>query len=307
MNLREHLEKWQVRWAERKGIALGSPPGNPASRVTGYVRKVQDNLFEPLSERVKRQLIASAGGELDAPDGQSGNLYAVCSSSALCMNLFHHWSRLLEMAPGNSRPSIEPLLTACGLPIRQLRSIDFEVPNTVNPHFKAAPHVDVQLSFDGGPWKCAGIEAKFCEPYGDNKLGGLFPVYISQTALWQGWPNVRALAKELTPSDRMHSYLHAAQLLKHLLGLRKQNGTNFILVYLWFDVPGTDAAMEHRREIKSFSEVLKHDRIAFISRTYQEVFEALRCREDGLEGQLVAYLLERYVSGMPFGEDRARR
>jgi hypothetical protein len=306
MNLRGHLENWQAQWAKRKGIALGAPRGNPASRVTGYVSKLQDNLFEPLSERVKRQLIAGAGGELDAPDGQSGKLYAVCSSSALCMNLFHHWSRLLELAPANPGPSIEALLTACGLPIRPIRSIDFEVPNTVNPHFKAAPHVDVQLSFDDGPWKCAGIEAKFCEPYGDNKPGGLYPVYLSQTALWQGWPNVRALAQELTPNDLMHSHLHAAQLLKHLLGLRKQNGTNFVLVYLWFDVPGTDAAMQHRREIESFSEVLKHDSIAFVSRTYQEVFEALRCGKGELESQHLAYLLERYVSGMPFGEDRAR-
>ena len=47
------------------------------------------NLFEPLSERVKQQFIAGAGSELNAPNAQSGNMYAVYSSSALCVNLFH--------------------------------------------------------------------------------------------------------------------------------------------------------------------------------------------------------------------------
>jgi hypothetical protein len=270
------------------------------------VRDLQDNLFEPLSDRVKKQLIAGAGGELDAPDGQSGNLFSVCSSSALCVNLFHRWSRVLELAPANSKPTINPLMTACGLPPAPVKSVDFEVPNIVNPRFKAAPHVDVQLSFDGGPWICAGIEAKFCEPYGDSKPGGLYPIYLTQTTLWHDWPNVRALACAIAPNDLMHSYLHAAQLIKHLLGLRKQNGTNFVLIYLWFDVPGADAAIQHRREIESFSSVLKRDGIAFISRTYQEVFQALRRPGSVSENQHVLYLLERYATGLPFGEDKAR-
>ena len=74
MSLRKHLENWQAGWAERKGICIGAPPGKPASRAMGYVSKPHDNLFDPLSERAKQQFIAGAGGELDAPDGQSGNM-----------------------------------------------------------------------------------------------------------------------------------------------------------------------------------------------------------------------------------------
>ena len=105
-------------------------------------------------------------------------MYAVYSSSALCVNFFHSWSRILDAAPPNSMPSLHSLLAACGLPARPVRSIDFEVPNIVNPHFKVPPHLDVQISFDDGPWKCAGIEAKFCEPYADLKPSGLKPVYL---------------------------------------------------------------------------------------------------------------------------------
>ena len=104
MSLRKHLENWQARWAERNGIRIGAPPGNPTSRATGYVSELQNNLFDPLSERVKQQFITGAGGELDAPDGQSGNMYAVYSSSALCVNLFYYWSRLFYAASPNSRP-----------------------------------------------------------------------------------------------------------------------------------------------------------------------------------------------------------
>lgn len=299
MSLRIHLENWQARWAERNGIRIGAPPGNPASRAASYVSELQDNLFDPLSERAKQQFIAGAGGELDAPDGQSGNMYAVYSSSALCVNLFHYWSRLLHAAPPNSKPSLNSLLATCGLPTRPVRSIDFEVPNIVNPHFKVPPHLDVQISFDDGPWKCAGIEAKFCEPYGDQKPGGLKPVYLQQTALWQDWPNVRAFAQEISPNDLTHSHFHAAQLLKHLLGLRMQNSRDFVLVYLWFDVPGAEAAMHHRREIESFGEILKRDGVAFVSRTYQEAFEILRGGNGEPKSPYVAYLHERYLDAPP--------
>jgi hypothetical protein len=301
MSLRETLEDWQVRWAERNGIRIGAPPGNPASRKTGYVSELQDNLFDPLSERAKEQLIAGAGNELHAPDGQSGHLYAVYSSSALCVNLFHCWFRLLDAAPPNSKPSIDRLLAACGLPAAPVRSIGFEAPNIVNPIFETAPHLDVQISFDDGPWKCAGIEAKFCEPYSDGRPGGLKPVYLQQTALWQDWPNVRAFAQKLCPHDLTHAHFHAAQLLKHLLGLRMQKSMNFVLVYLWFDVPGAEAAMRHRREIDVFGEVLKRDGVTFVPRTYQEAFDVLRGGNGEPKSPYVAYLLERYLDDAPRG------
>jgi hypothetical protein len=109
MNLRSQIENWQLCWAERNGIPTGAPPGSPTSRVTGYVTALEDNLFEPLSDRVKQQFIVGAGGELVAPDGQSGNMYAVYSSSALCVNLFHPWSRMLEKASPSSAFTIQPL------------------------------------------------------------------------------------------------------------------------------------------------------------------------------------------------------
>jgi hypothetical protein len=80
-----------------------------------------------------------------------------------------------------------------------------------------------------------------------------------------------------------------------------QNSTNFVLVYLWFDVPAAEAAMRHRREIESFGEVLKRDGVAFVSRTYQEAFEVLRGGNGEPKSPYVSYLLERYLDDAPRG------
>src|SRR5215469_15968240 len=147
-----------------------------------------------------------------------------------------------------------------------------EVAKPVNPQFTTPPHIDVDVSFANGPWKCAAIEAKFCEPY-SQKPRGLKRCYLDQTALWEGRPNLRNLAEATNPVDRMHSSLHAAQLIQHLLGLRKQHDKSFVLIYLWFDVPNAPDAATHRQEVESFGRILKSDGIAFVSRTYQEVFQ----------------------------------
>jgi hypothetical protein len=299
MSLRKDLENWQAQWAASHRVRIGAPPANPASRATGYVRDLHLNLFEPLSERAKQQFIAGAGGELDAPRGRSGHMYAIYSSSALCVNFFHYWFRLLDAAPPSSKPPVDSLLLSCGLPARPVKSIDFELPNIVNPRFKVPPHLDVQISFEDG--SCAATESKFCEPYGGQRPGGLNTVYLQETALWQDWPNVRAFAQEISPYDLINSHLHAAQLLKHLLGLRMQNSTNFVLVYLWFDVPGAEAATRHRLEIESFGKISKRDGVAFVSRTYQESFEALRGENRDSSSPHVAYLSERYLDNAPQG------
>jgi hypothetical protein len=300
MSARNWLEYWQFEWARRRGVQLGPPASNPRSKKFGYVKTLEENLFEPISARVKQQFIAGAGGELEPPDGESGNMYAVYSSSALCVNLFHPWSAVDPLRPLNSSTSVGLLLEACGLPSIPVASVDFEVPQIVNPEFHTPPHLDVQISFNEGEWKCAGIEAKFCEPYAARKRFGLNPCYLREKTLWRDWSNVFAFAEKLSQSDHTHLYLNAPQLLIHLLGLKRHAEDKFALLYLWFDVPGTEEADNHRQEVASFGEILKRDGITFASRTYQEVFQFLgNCRP---ESEHVAYLVDRYLNAAPVGE-----
>jgi len=301
MSVRNRLENWQTAWAQSRGVRLEPPLWIPGSKKCGYVHTLQENLFEPISERVKQQFILGAGGELKAPDGASGNMYAAYSSSALCVNLFHPWSGVLDAAPTDLTASSVLLLEALGLPSMPIKSVDFEAPQIVNPKFLTSPHLDVQISFHESEWKCAGVEAKFCEPYPGKKHGGLDACYLREEVLWQDWSSVLAFAEEISNSGGMYFHLDASQLLKHLLGLRRQHGTRFILMYLWFDVPGSKEAQILRREIASFSEVLRGDGIAFVSRTYQEVFQFLRNCES--KSPHVDYLVDRYLNGAPSGEN----
>ncbi len=295
-NLRETIEQEQVDWAKQKGIVLGPPPDSPTSRVCGYVKRLEDNLFEPLANSIQQQFIAGKGGELNPPDAKSGKMYAVYSSSALCVNLFQRATA--SLGSETFHPSLESVLTALGLPRANAFKIEFEARNEVNPNFTTAPHLDVQISFADGKWRRAGIEAKFCEPYGSERPSGLMTVYLKQKRLWLDWPNLFAFAQRLSPDDSTHLHLHAAQLIKHLLGLRNQCGLDFVLVYLWFDVPGESAALCHRHEIQHFGEVLKRNGIPFHAPTYQEVFARLRASEGDSPSPYLRYMIERYFTNL---------
>lgn len=288
MSLRRQIEDWQVRWAGRNGIRMGT--------AAGSVAKLDENLFEPLTQRAWQQFIGGAGSELDPPDGQSGHLYSVYSSTALLVNFLHPWTRPPDAdSSRNAGDRAGPLLKACGLSGATATRIDFEVPVPVNPRFAKPPHVDALIRLSGSGWKCAAIEAKFCEPYGGKKQGGLYSVYLRERELWTGWPHLREFAGRLSPTDDVHTCLHAAQLIKHLLGLKKEYGAQAVLVYLWFDVPGEMAARLHREEVESFSAVLESDGIPFVSRTYQQLLKALEAEVDDSERRYIGYLRGRYM------------
>lgn len=154
-----------------------------------------------------------------------------------------------------------------------------------------------------------GIESKFAEPYGSRKHGGLKQKYVENLSLWKGLPNLHELAKEISPDDTKFQYLDAAQLIKHILGLKKniddcnschrpESGRflshGFHLLYLWYDVVGK-AGGEHRREIERFAEIAKKDKVKFSHITYQEVIAKLSKVFYGGNEAYCDYLTDRYL------------
>jgi len=64
-------------------------------------------------------------------------------------------------------------------------------------------------------------------------------------------PNLHRLSKSLCPEDNAFLFLHPAQLVKHILGLKRALGKDgFRLLYLWYDVTGMEGAI-HRKEIEA--------------------------------------------------------
>ena len=163
------------------------------------------------------------------------------------------------------------------------------------------------------------IESKFTEPYidGSNKNSEMQDSYIKKESLWKEIPHIEKLAnaihaqnyqienceiKESIDNLRKTKRLDVAQLIKHILGLRTDNekiskDKKITLLYLWYDVPGTEEAKEHQEEIEAFASIAKADGINFRHITYQKVIENLDKEEyKNIEKfeEYINYLKNRY-------------
>lgn len=162
--------------------------------------------------------------------------------------------------------------------------------------FPNDPNLDILIKYGpGADISEAGIECKFSEAYGGYRHGGMRKPYLDHSEIWDGLGGTRELAEGISPDDERFKHLHAAQLIKHILGLKhRASRTGFYLLYLWYDVPGEHGA-RHQEEIDEFSKVVRADGVRFRATTYQELILALadRCRAEHRE--YVDYLAERYL------------
>jgi hypothetical protein len=89
-------------------------------------------------------------------------------------------------------------------------------------------------------------------------------------------------------------HLDVGQLLKHILGLTRAFGREgFVLLYLWYDVPGSGAATKHQAELTDFSEAVR-DEVVFRGETYQNFFRRLGAEVAGTPYE--EYLRSRYFA-----------
>ena len=101
MEAEREIRNAQQDWARSKGIPFHS---------RGYVRDVEDNLWQPLSPRARQGFEGGAGSEL------SGHMRALHSSSALAVNFFDYWTDRDKT----------PVLSALGVDPEDGASLDFE-------------------------------------------------------------------------------------------------------------------------------------------------------------------------------------
>ena len=118
--------------------------------------------------------------------------------------------------------------------------------------------------------------------------------YLVDKNLWADLNALNRLAREINPIDERYSYLHAAQLIKHILGLNASLGSKiFKLLYLWYDVLGKEGA-DHRAEIEDFTNFAKSDGINFHAMTYQELIVILDKYYRDEHSDYIKYITERY-------------
>lgn len=296
----EFIKSKQQVWAGRKSLQLvgGTIPGRGEKN---YLHNLTDNLFEPLSKESLYYYNSGDGSETRDCKTRLAKMKCLHSSSAIVVNLFQYWQK-----------NVYPISYACGLTSKNPSEIDilseninsnkteckikfeekFEISGDKS-EFPYSPNIDVVI--ENFQSLIYAIESKFTEPYNKGKHKGIKQKYIDNPSFWSGIPNLYELAKEICPNDNKFRYLDAAQLIKHILGLkRRYNKSGFCLLYLWYDVIGEDS-FNHRKEIEQFTEIAKKDNIQFRHITYQEVIIRLSKEfHDGNE-TYCDYLADRYL------------
>ena len=127
---------------------------------------------------------------------------------------------------------------------------------------------------------------------------------MEDVSFWDELPNLYELAKEISPDNNKFQYLDAAQLIKHILGLKKRckkqhlylkrKICGFRLLYLWYDVIGEDG-VKHRKETEQFAKIVQRDNIKFSHTTYQDVIMKLSKEFYEANKDHCNYLSNRYL------------
>lgn len=285
MTAKDYIELKQKEWAKRN-ITLGNDKR--------YAKTYTENLFKSLDKEIEEQFKNADGGELN---GEECKMAALYSSSALGVNVFQYFYKLLEQ--GNKEEA-NKILYALGVSRDkdiEIKSISFE--QKLHIGNISTPNIDIIITTTNN--KVFAIESKFREPYYYTPSNYIQKKYYDNNDIWNKLEKTKEYIDELDEGfieiekdiiERETSIeekeigvkkifpsfkrLNAAQLIKHLLGLFNDNKSikeyknNIRLIYLYYDVPG-NMGEEHRKEIKEFSDFIKKDNIKFTAISYQEL------------------------------------
>lgn len=279
----------QIQWALNHKIPLIGSKGTLGQPA--YTKNLDRNLFEPLEPDVEKSFLNGDGNEIKSSNGNPAKMQALHSSSALGVNIFQYWQKI------NRLSDIAAACKLCRKGNNISKKIVFEDKYPIDSNFKYSPNIDVVFhNSDKSKVKRFAIECKFSEPYSSRGHSGLQAKYlVNLQAIWKDIPYVYNLAKSICPDDNSFVYLHSAQLIKHILGLKKEFGKNgFRLLYLWYDVPGEKGAI-HRKEIQDFSDVMKSDNVKFHAISYQELIITLAKEFRNVHNDYITYIVDRYL------------
>jgi Restriction Endonuclease associating with ARP len=288
MRAYEYIITKQTQWALNRGISLIGSKGHRGR--SAYTPQLDQNLFEPLEPSVKASFKNGDGNEIIGTPDSPAKMQAVHSSSALGVNIFQYWQK------NNMVPLIAAACGLCRKGNNISKKIVFEDKYSIDKSFGFAPNIDVVIyNSDTAKYKRFAIECKFSEAYGSMRHSGLKNKYIGLTSLWDDIPSLYNLAKSISPKDDKFIHLHPAQLIKHILGLKKPfKKHGFRLLYLWYDVLGQEGTV-HRNEIDTFMEVVRADGIKFHAMSYQELIAKLSNEYREQHGQYIKYITDRYL------------
>jgi hypothetical protein len=288
MNAYEYILAKQIAWARRNKISLQGSAIDKGREA--YTKDLQDNMFQDLHPETKAEIEKGDGGELHGNATKAAKMSAVHSSSAIGVNVFDYWK-------DKTIPELAYLLGLCSKDNHSAQEIHFEQKFKISSKFSFDPNIDVVIQNDPkSKIKAFGIECKFSEAYGSRVHPGLKEAYLTDIPeQWTDIPTLFEFAKTISPDDGEFKHLHPAQLVKHILGLKKAHGKDgFRLLYLWYDVLGSEGEA-HRGEIEDFKTIAKADGILFHEISYQELIVKMQGEPYETHSAYVDYLSGRYL------------
>ena len=255
----------QRRWAESRRIGFDR---------SDRVGRLEENLFQPMGAETRSEFESGDGSELGT-ELAPGSMHSLISSSALCCNAYDAW---------RGQP-LDDFGAALGID-RSYAVQKFESKHPTGLLGKA-PNLDVELQAPG--LKPVAIESKFVETYRVAR-NAFKPSYFAGPASWEGLESWRRAAVAIDQGKLTFITLHAAQLVKHVLGLSRRYGPDgFSLLYLWYRVPGP-AGDDHQAELDRFRDWIG-DSVDFRTAEYPDAFSRIT---GGPPGWL-EYMRSRYL------------
>ena len=291
MNSFEFIKYKQHIWADSKDFKLIGSKNERGEK--NYTHSLEENLFVQLTEETEKNFKQADGHELSHIEPFPCKMQAIHSSSALAVNIFEYWKD----------KDISVIASSCGLckdTDKDSIKILFEQKFPISVGFNRSPNIDVLIeNTEKHEYEAYGIECNFSEAYTKNRSeieNGLKEKYFNlDENIWMDIPETYLLAKSISPTDNKYAFLHTAQLIKHILGLKKKYGKeHFKILYLWYDVLG-ECGCKHRHEIESFSKIVKKDNMAFHSISYQELIFQLHNRCTPNDVKYLEYIEQRYI------------
>ncbi|HUT51626.1 MAG TPA: hypothetical protein VM325_20045 [Alphaproteobacteria bacterium] len=270
----------------KKSFAIATRRVDPGINVDvkGYVDPLERN-FSPLVplDQVRNDFSHGAGGEFT---GDPPKIAATHSSAALVVNVFGPWRTQPLALKLNGQQGFHTLRFEERCPI-----VSHGMP----------PHLDLIAESESD---VVAVESK-CTEYLKPKSASFKDAYEKY---WDdrpscSWREAMVLLKK--QPDRF-SFLDAAQLIKHYMGLRRryESGTGtpyrdgkIVLLYLYWEPTNAgqfDAFVSHRAEIKAFGAEVGDDIVEFKSLTYAELWDSWDSSSDPLAKKHVEWLRSRY-------------
>jgi hypothetical protein len=288
MNAYEFIINKQIQWAHNHQIQLIGSKGIRGRAA--YTTTLNQNLFRPLDPDVLKSFQEGDGNETQGNLNSPAKMQAVHSSSSLAVNIFQYWKKDVSL--------IAAMCGFCDKGNNISHKIVFEDKYPILERANSkSPNIDVVIyNQEGARVKRFAIECKFTEAYTSMRSNhGLKQEYIDLNSVWEDMPGLYALAKSISPNDNQFHYLHPAQLMKHILGLKRQVGEKgFRLMYLWYDALGEEGNL-HRKEIEQFAELAKSDGVKFHAMSYQELISKLSTELRPEHTEYITYVTDRYL------------